>query len=66
METMLQVEGMTCDHCKKAVEGALTGLSGVKQADVNLESGKVRVSHNDTVSNEALKEAVEDQGYDVV
>ncbi|MBN8234260.1 copper chaperone CopZ [Halobacillus kuroshimensis] len=66
METMLQVEGMTCDHCKKAVEGALTGLSGVKQADVNLESGKVRVSHNDTVSNEALKEAVENQGYDVV
>ncbi|WP_027954030.1 copper chaperone CopZ [Halobacillus kuroshimensis] len=66
METMLQVEGMTCDHCKKAVEGALTGLSGVEQADVNLESGKVRVSHNDTVSNEALKEAVEDQGYDVV
>lgn len=66
METMMHVEGMTCDHCKKAVEGALTGISGVKQADVNLESGKVRVSHNDTVSNEALKEAVEDQGYDVV
>ncbi|MCA1023455.1 copper ion binding protein [Halobacillus litoralis] len=66
METMMQVKGMTCDHCKKAVEGALTGLSGVKQADVNLESGKVLVTHNEAVSNEALKEAVEDQGYDVV
>ncbi|MYL19007.1 copper chaperone CopZ [Halobacillus litoralis] len=66
METMLHVEGMTCAHCRKPVEGALTGLSGVKQADVNLESGKVRVSHNDTVSKEAMKEAVEDQGYDVV
>ena len=26
---IIAVEGMSCDHCKQAVEGALTNLDGV-------------------------------------
>ena len=29
----IQVEGMSCDHCKHAVETALTELDGVSTAD---------------------------------
>ena len=63
---MLAVKGMTCSHCQSSVEGSLKGLDGVSSVDVNLESGKVEVNFDEAkVSLEKLKEAVEDQGYDV-
>ena len=40
---VIQVDGMSCEHCKSAVENALTALSGVDQAEVNLEAGNVTV-----------------------
>lgn len=66
METILKVEGMTCGHCKKAVEGAVSELEGVKSATVDLEAANVTVDHEETVSVDAMKEAIEEQGYDVV
>lgn len=62
----LQVKGMSCGHCKMAVENALKELDGVTQAEVNLEAGKVDVTFDDSkVTVDAMKEAIEDQGYDV-
>ncbi|WP_026569405.1 copper chaperone CopZ [Sediminibacillus sp. JSM 1682029] len=66
MEKTLNVQGMSCGHCKMAVEGALKNLDGVSAAEVDLEAGKVDVTYDDAkVSYEAMKEAVEEQGYDV-
>lgn len=67
METKtLDVKGMSCGHCKMSVEGALNGLDGVSAANVDLDAGKVEVTYDETkVSLENMKEAVEDQGYDV-
>lgn len=67
MQTItLDVKGMTCGHCKAAVNGALSDLDGVQKVDVNLETGKVNVEFDSSkVSLEQMKEAVEDQGYDV-
>lgn len=62
----LDVTGMTCGHCKMAVNGALTDLEGVKKVDVDLETGKVNVEFEEgKVTLEQMKEAVEEQGYDV-
>ena len=62
----LDVKGMTCGHCKMSVEGALNKLDGVTAAEVDLGSGKVEVTYDETkISLENMKEAVEDQGYDV-
>lgn len=62
----LDVKGMTCGHCKMSVNGALTDLDGVSNVEVNLETGKVEVTYDENkVDTEKLKEAVEDQGYDV-
>lgn len=65
-ETTLKVEGMSCNHCKAAVEGALNELSGVESAKVSLEDKRVDVVHNDTVSHQQMVDAVEEQGYDVM
>ncbi|OEH93851.1 copper chaperone CopZ [Bacillus solimangrovi] len=64
--TTLQVSGMTCGHCEKSVKGALSELEGVSNVNVSLKDGKVDVEYNENqVKVDELKEAVEDQGYDV-
>ncbi|MFD1363233.1 copper chaperone CopZ [Lentibacillus salinarum] len=66
MEKTLNVQGMSCGHCKMSVEGVLNELDGVSAAEVNLEAGKVDVTFDESKVNvDAMKEAVEDQGYDV-
>ena len=61
----IKVEGMSCDHCKHAVESALANLDGVSTADVNLDAGNVKVDYDDDkVSMTNMKGAIEDQGYD--
>lgn len=61
------VEGMSCQHCVKAVEGALHSLAGVKAAKVNLEAKRVHVEYDPSqVTDETMKDAIEEQGYDVV
>lgn len=66
MTTTLQVQGMTCNHCKMAVTNALQELEGVNRVEVHLEKGTVDVDFDETkVSIAQLKEAIEEQGYDV-
>lgn len=66
MEKTFNVQGMTCGHCKMSVEGALKKLDGVSVAEVNLDAGKVDVTFDESKVNvDAMKEAIEEQGYDV-
>ncbi len=66
-KAVLKVEGMSCGHCVKAVEGALSELDGVLNAQVDLEAKTASVEYDAAkVSVDAMKAAVEDQGYDVV
>lgn len=64
MKTM-KIEGMMCPHCQAAVTKALNALDGVK-AEVNLEEKTASIQAEDTVSDDMLKKAVEDAGYEVV
>lgn len=63
MEKILNVEGMSCNHCTAAVKKALEGLDGVKEADVSLEEKNAKVELDKKVADEALVKAVEDAGY---
>lgn len=62
----LTVEGMSCGHCVAAVEGALNKL-GVASAKVDLASKTVQIEYDEAkITLQQIKEAIEDQGYDVV
>jgi copper chaperone len=62
----LSVEGMSCGHCKAAVEGELNKLSGVEAASADIEKGTVEITYDEgTVSTEDLKGAIEEAGYTV-
>ncbi|MFC5704286.1 copper ion binding protein [Cohnella faecalis] len=61
----LKVEGMSCNHCVNSVEGTLKTLGA--QGKVNLPSGTVDVAFDDSrLTIDQIKEAIEEQGYDVV
>jgi copper chaperone len=61
----LQVQGMSCNHCVNSVEGALKEIGAKGQ--VHLSQGTVTVEYEEgKLSVEALKEAIEEQGYDIV
>ncbi|MFC7370143.1 copper ion binding protein [Fictibacillus iocasae] len=61
----LIVEGMTCNHCKMAVTKALEEI-GVEKVNVSLEEKTVMAEYsNSAITADTLKEAIEDQGYDV-
>jgi copper chaperone len=62
----LHVEGMSCNHCKMAVTNALKSLTGVSDVNVNLDSKQVVVKYQQAqVTVEAMREAIEEEGYTV-
>lgn len=63
MKKEIQIEGMTCGHCKKRVEDALQNLNETT-AIVNLEEKKAVVET--AINDDILKSAVENAGYKVV
>jgi copper chaperone CopZ len=64
MITRARVEGMTCQHCVRAVFTALTAVDGISRADVSI--GAIEVEHDGTVTVEQLRDAVAVAGYAVV
>jgi len=61
----LQVEGMTCAHCEKAVNNALSDL-GVKTVKASAKRRTVDVIFSpDTISLEEIKTEIKEMGYHV-
>lgn len=61
----LQVEGMSCQHCVNSIEGALKAIGVIGKVDLTNNTVDVSFDENQ-VAIEAVKEAIEEQGYDVV
>jgi copper chaperone len=65
-KVQLNVQGMSCGHCVKAIEGSVGELKGVSNVKVHLETGKVDVEYEaNQVTLDTIKETIDDQGYDV-
>lgn len=60
------VEGMSCNHCAGHVEKALQNVSGVVSAKVDLTAKTAVVEVNNNCSDDALRSAITDAGYDVI
>lgn len=65
MEKTLEIEGMTCEHCKARVKSALEGIEGITHADVNLDTGKAKIQMQREVADSIIEEAIEDAGYEL-
>ena len=64
--TSLQIRGISCASCVARIEKTLKGLSGVKEASVNLATEKAAILYDPRVVKERdLVLAIEDLGYHV-
>ena len=58
----LTIEGMSCEHCVRAVRGRLERTEGVKVDDVTIGSAVVAFDPERT-SIDDIEEAIADEGY---
>ncbi|MDP3815042.1 heavy-metal-associated domain-containing protein [Pseudomonas sp.] len=58
-----RVEGMTCEHCVKAVTEAVQARDAAAEVKVKLQGGEVRV--NSSLSSDELIIAIAEAGYGV-
>jgi copper chaperone len=62
-EMTYRVPGMTCAHCKEAVGGSLSSVSGVTAVDIDLDTKRVTVT-GEGLDDADLRRAISDAGYE--
>ncbi|MEM6394648.1 MAG: heavy metal-associated domain-containing protein [Planctomycetota bacterium] len=63
---LLRVAGMTCHNCEVHVGDALRGIRGVREAEIDFNSGSASVLYDPKVAEPtAMVDAVTEAGYDV-
>ena len=65
-EINLIVNGMMCGGCENRVKNAIKNIEGVENVTADHNTGRVIVISDNEVSEEIIKEALEDIGYEVV
>jgi len=66
--TTYRVSGMTCGHCVSAVQEEVGALPGVTDVEVDLAAGAVstvRVTSEQPLDVDAVREAVDEAGYEL-
>jgi copper chaperone len=58
-----EVPDISCDHCKHAIEGKVTKVPGVTEAEVTVDAKTVRVEGD--ASDDAVRAAIVESGYDI-
>jgi copper ion binding protein len=64
--TTYTIKGMTCGHCVSAVSAELGRLPGVNDVQVDLGAGTATVTSDQPLDPKAVREAVDEAGYDLV
>lgn len=62
---VISIEGMMCQHCVKHATEALQKIDGVSDVTVSLEQKNAVVYVNDKVTDDMLKNAIVEAGYEV-
>lgn len=66
MEKVFMIEGMMCSNCEKRVNNAVTALDGVSECKASASENHATVVFDSSkVSEDQIKEAIEEIGYDV-
>ncbi len=63
---VIKIEGMHCNHCKMSVEKVLKNIDGIDSVEVDLEKKQAIIKTSKEVSNDIIKAAIEEEGFNVV
>ncbi|CAM3185386.1 MULTISPECIES: heavy-metal-associated domain-containing protein [Tsukamurella] len=61
-----QVTGMTCGHCEMSIREEVSLIPGVESIEVSAQTGRLRVTGAQQVTDERVLAAVEEAGYSAV
>ncbi len=62
---IINISGMSCNHCSQRIEKALQQAKGVNTARVDLSEEKAYVDYDSSVINaETLLQIIKDSGYE--
>ncbi|XP_011938258.1 PREDICTED: copper-transporting ATPase 1 isoform X3 [Cercocebus atys] len=64
-ETVINIDGMTCNSCVQSIEGVISKKPGVKSIRVSLANSNGTVEYDPLLTSpETLRGAIEDMGFD--
>lgn len=63
MIRIYSVPGISCGHCKTAIEGEVAKVPGVERVEVDVDARTVLVAG--TADDDLVRGAVDEAGYDV-
>ena len=66
MKYAVQIDGMHCAHCAKAIEKALGAIAGVTAVSIDLAGGNAYITATDAIDEDTVADAIEDIGFDFV
>ena len=66
MEKTIRIDGMMCPHCEARVKKTLEKFAEIDSAVVSHEAGTAVVTLNAPIDEAAVKQAIEDQDYQVL
>lgn len=61
---IIQIKGMTCQHCVASTKEALEKIPGIHDVQVDLDKGEA--SYSGEVDQKQVKEAIERIGFEVI
>jgi len=64
-QLVLNVPDVSCNHCKMAIERAVAQVPGVQSVDVEVDTKSVNVRLDPSGDLQAVRAAIEDEGYTV-
>ncbi len=66
VKTTLNVPGISCEHCERAIKTAVNALTGIASVSVNIKGKTVSVEYDpNLVSLDLVKSAIVDEGYEI-
>lgn len=63
---IVKINQMSCNHCKNRVEEILKNISGIENAEVNLDEKLAEVDYFGAIDEKEIKEKINDAGYEFV
>lgn len=63
---IVKVNQMSCNHCKNRVEEILKNISGIENAEVDLDEKLAKVDYFGAIDENEIKEKINDAGYEFV
>lgn len=64
MKKIVEIKGMTCEHCQARVDKALNEIEGI-DAKVNLKKNNATLTYSKDIDDQVIKDVIDEAGYEV-